>query len=73
MRATPLHLSAAFLDEDKRIINTVDLEPFDEYHHHQPIRPARYVLEVNRGWFRARRIEPGARAQFQLPQGMAIT
>jgi uncharacterized membrane protein (UPF0127 family) len=73
MRNTGMPLSAAFLDEHRRVINTCDLEPFDEHHHHQPLRPAKYVLEVCRGWFRARQLTAGAQAEFELPPNMAIT
>lgn len=73
MRNTPMHLSAAFLDENRRIINTCDLAPLDEHHHHQPLRPATYVLEVCRGWFLARQITAGDQADFEIPPGMVVT
>lgn len=51
MKNTPLPLSAAFMDEQGRIVDVIDLEPLDK-----TIRcsrePARYALEVNQGWFR---------------------
>ena len=50
MKNTPLPLSAAFLDEQGRIVDLIDLAPLSE-----KIRcsrkPARYALEVNQGWF----------------------
>jgi len=50
MKDTPLPLSAAFMDEQGRIVDVIDLEPLST-----AIRcsrePARYALEVNQGWF----------------------
>jgi len=54
MKDTPLPLSAAFMDEQGRIVDVIDLEPLST-----AIRcsrePARYALEVNQGWFRQHR------------------
>jgi uncharacterized membrane protein (UPF0127 family) len=60
MKSTPLPLSIAFLEEDGTILKIADLEP----HNLRPessVHAVRFVLEVNRGWFRARGIAPGAR------------
>ena len=58
MKDTPLPLSAAFMDEQGRIVDILDLQPLDT-----TIRcsrePARYALEVNQGWFRQHRLEVG--------------
>ncbi|MFL9811764.1 DUF192 domain-containing protein [Stutzerimonas sp. VN223-3] len=54
MKNTPLPLSAAFMDEQGRIVDVIDLEPLST-----AIRcsrePARYALEVNQSWFRQHR------------------
>ena len=42
------------------IINLADMEPHDETSH-CAVRPVRYALEVNRGWFAARAIKAGSR------------
>ncbi|SUD85844.1 exported protein [Stutzerimonas stutzeri] len=67
MKDTPLPLSAAFLDEAGRVVDLIDLEPLSK-----AIRcsrePARYALEVNRGWFAERGIGAGARVQRILGQ-----
>ena len=50
MKNTPRPLSIAFADAGGRIVHIADLEPFSE----QIVtsrRPARYALEMNRGWF----------------------
>jgi uncharacterized membrane protein (UPF0127 family) len=60
MKDTPLPLSIAFLGEDGTILKIADLEP----HNLEPEssgHPVRFILEVNRGWFRERGIAPGAR------------
>jgi uncharacterized membrane protein (UPF0127 family) len=58
MKNTPLALSAAFMDEQGRIVDVIDLEPLDE-----AIRcsrePARFALEVNQGWFRQHQLGTG--------------
>ncbi|MBU0811809.1 MAG: DUF192 domain-containing protein [Gammaproteobacteria bacterium] len=58
MKNTPLPLSAAFMDEQGRIVDVIDLEPLST-----AIRcssePARYALEVNQGWFEQHQIEAG--------------
>jgi hypothetical protein len=60
MRNTLLPLSVAFIDERGAIINVEDMEPQTE-DSHCASRPARYALEMNRGWFAARGIKPGSR------------
>jgi uncharacterized membrane protein (UPF0127 family) len=60
MKNTFIPLSVAFLDERGEIINIADMTPHSEQAH-CAARPARYALEMNRGWFAARGIKPGAR------------
>jgi uncharacterized membrane protein (UPF0127 family) len=58
MRNTPLPLSIAFADGGGRIFRIADMEPHSE----QPVpsgRPARYALEMNRGWFERRGVLVG--------------
>lgn len=71
MRNTPIPLSIAFLDADRRIINILDMEPFDETLH-QSAAPARYALEVNQGWFAARGMQAGDLCAFELPDDLVI-
>jgi uncharacterized membrane protein (UPF0127 family) len=58
MRNTYLPLSAAFLDDDGRIVNLVDMQPLRD-DSHCSIKPVRYVLETNLGWFSKRNLRPG--------------
>jgi uncharacterized membrane protein (UPF0127 family) len=60
MKNTLIPLSVAFLDERGAIINIADMEPHSE-RTHCAAKPARYALEMNRGWFAARGIKPGMR------------
>ena len=60
MKNTYVPLSVAFLDEKGEIINIADMEPQSE-RSHCAARPARYALEMERGWFAQRGVKPGAR------------
>ena len=60
MKNTLIPLSVAFIDEAGKITNIADMEPQTE-NSHCAGRPARYALEMNRGWFAARGIKPGSR------------
>lgn len=60
MRNTPLPLSVAFLDDSGRIINVEDMVPHSEASH-CAAAPARFALEMNRGWFAERRLARGQR------------
>ena len=60
MRNTTIPLSIAYADGRGRIVRIADLEPLDE----RPvtsIAPARYALEMNRGWFAAHGVATGDR------------
>ena len=60
MRNTLLPLSVAFLDEHGTIINIEDMQPQTEDNHCAK-REARFALEMNLGWFKARGLEPRMR------------
>jgi len=60
MKNTLIPLSVAFIDDAGAIINIADMQPQTE-DSHCASRPARYALEMNRGWFAARGIKPGIR------------
>lgn len=59
MKNTLLPLSVAFIAEDGKIINIEDMVP-QTLDPHCAQQPARYALEMNRGWFSKRNINPGA-------------
>lgn len=58
MRNTYLPLSVAFIDAQGRILNVEEMQPQTE-NNHCAAGPARFALEMNAGWFRARGIGPG--------------
>jgi len=60
MKNTLIPLSVAFVDEAGAVINVADMQPHSEQSH-CAARPARYALEMSRGWFAERGIGPGSR------------
>ena len=60
MRNTFLPLSVAFLDDKGTILNIEDMEPQTE-NNHCAAKPARFALEMNKGWFAQKGIKPGVR------------
>ena len=60
MKNTYVPLSVAFLDEQGTIINIEDMAPQTEDTHCAK-KPARYALEMDRGWFASRGIKPGTK------------
>lgn len=58
MRNTYLPLSAAFVDDEGRIVNVEDMAPLTETSHCSS-KPVRYVLEMNQGWFAKRGLKSG--------------
>jgi uncharacterized protein len=60
MRNTLVPLSVAFVEDDGTIVNIADMQPLSE-DSHCPLKPVRYALEMERGWFAKRGIGPGAR------------
>lgn len=62
MKNTPTPLDIAFVADDGRIVNLDQMQPFSEAAHCSA-GPVRYVLEMNRGWFSRRGIQPGQRLQ----------
>jgi uncharacterized membrane protein (UPF0127 family) len=62
MRNTYIPLSIAFIGSDGRIINIADMAPRDESLHWSS-GPAQYALEMRKGWFADRGIQPGDRVE----------
>lgn len=59
MKNTPLPLSIAFLDDKGVIISIDEMAPETE-DNHCPAGPARFALEMNAGWFKAKGLKPGS-------------
>ena len=60
MRNTLLPLTAAFVDDDGTIVNLADMKPQND-DSHCSLKPVRFVLEMNQGWFAKRNIKAGYR------------
>jgi len=60
MKNTVLPLSVAFLDGDGRILNVEEMAPETE-DSHCAVRPARFALEMNRGWFKQKGLKAGVK------------
>jgi len=58
MKNTVLPLTAAFIDDDGTIVNLEDMKP-QTTDSHCSLKPVRYVLEMNQGWFAKKGIKPG--------------
>ena len=60
MKNTLLPLTAAFVAEDGSIVNLADMQP-QSLESHCSAKPVRYVLEMHKGWFDKRGLQPGTR------------
>lgn len=58
MKNTLLPLTAAFVADDGTIVNLADMKP-QSTQTHCSIKPVRYVLEMNQGWFAKKNIKAG--------------
>jgi hypothetical protein len=70
MANTPIPLSIAFIDSERRIIDIQDMKPFDgDPPGYDSAEPAQYALEVNRGFFEKRGVKVGDR--IELPERLS--
>jgi len=60
MKNTLLPLSIAFIADDGSIVNIDHMKP-QTLESHCSVKPVRFVLEMNEGWFDKRGIKPGAK------------
>jgi len=60
MRNTYVPLSVAFIDAKGAILNVEDMEPLTE-NSHCASGPAKFALEMNKGWFASRGLKAGTR------------
>jgi uncharacterized membrane protein (UPF0127 family) len=68
MKNTLLPLTAAFVADDGRIVNLVDMKPMTEDSHCSK-EPVRFVLEMNQGWFAHKNIKEGSKLGGELFAG----
>jgi len=60
MKNTLLPLSIAFIADDGSIVNIDRMKP-QTLESHCSVKPVRFVLEMNDGWFEKRGIKPGTK------------
>ena len=60
MKNTLLPLSTAFVADDGTIVNIADMAPQTE-NSHCSVKPVRYVLEMNQGWFAKKGLKAGTK------------
>lgn len=65
MKNTLLPLSAAFIADDGTIVNIEEMKPL-VLDSHCSVRPVRYVLEMNKGWFAKKGIKAGGKLKGPL-------
>jgi uncharacterized protein len=64
MANTPIPLSIAFIDSERRIIDIQDMKPLDdEPPGYDSAEPAQYALEVNQGFFEEQGVRVGDRVE----------
>jgi uncharacterized membrane protein (UPF0127 family) len=67
MKDTRIPLSIAYIDAEGRIVDIQDMKPLDDDPpHYTSAEPARYALEVNRGFFDERGVEVGDKAELPV-------
>ena len=69
MKNTLLPLTAAFVSDDGTIVNLEDMKP-QTLDSHCSLKPVRYVLEMNQGWFAKKGIKAGTRLAGQPFDGV---
>jgi uncharacterized membrane protein (UPF0127 family) len=60
MKNTLIPLSIAFLDDDGRIVQIARMQP-QSLDNHCSVKPVRFALEMNAGWFKSRGLTTGAK------------
>lgn len=60
MKNTLIPLAVAFIDRAGTIVSISEMQPHSEQTH-CAARPARYALEMNKGWFAQKGVRPGAK------------
>ena len=65
MKNTTIPLSIGFFNSKKRLFEIIDMEPANQIELNPPVYqskdPALYALEVNKGWFKRKKIKIGTK------------
>jgi len=72
MKDTRIPLSIAFLDDSGQIFSIQEMTPMRVDRIYKSLRPARYALEVNQGWFSRHGIAVGDVVVIELPLVLEI-
>lgn len=69
MRNTRIPLSIAYIDAKKKIINILEMVPASDSDPNPPVypsaAPAKYALEMNKGWFARNKIKVGQTVELE--------
>jgi uncharacterized membrane protein (UPF0127 family) len=66
MKNTRIPLDIAFLDDGGRILQIEEMRPYDELSRTVSREPARYAIEMNRGWFAENGVTVGDRIEIPI-------
>ncbi len=74
MKDTPIPLSIAFLDLNKKVVFLADMAPNDSIARYGGLSSPqmRYALEMNQGWFASHGVTVGTYGSFTVPSGLVI-
>ena len=64
MKDTEFPLSIAFLDYTGRILSIQDMDPMQTEARYRSPAPAKYAIEVSKGWFARHRVKVGDMVEF---------
>ena len=67
MKDTHIPLSLAFLDDAGQILSIHHMTPMQTDERYRSLRPVRYALEINKGWFVDHGIGVGDMVEMKLP------
>ncbi|MGD8957436.1 MAG: DUF192 domain-containing protein [Chromatiaceae bacterium] len=67
MKNTPIDLDIGFFDDEGLLLEVLSMTALHERPHYVSRAPAKYALEVNRGWFAANRISEHSRLELPSP------
>lgn len=70
MKDTHIPLTVAFIGDDYRVREIVDMQPDTPERVYRSSSKVKYALETNQGWFEANSVTVGDRVRFSLPDDL---
>lgn len=69
MKNTFIPLSIGFFDQNRILIDIQQMEPCRsemqlDFRHYKSLKPAKYALEMNQGWFKKNKIKTGVQLKY---------